>query len=189
MAMGSQTLTIRGSSKSMNGKMFERLVLGTLLSIMDFEFLRESPDRINSKKKYFWLSNIDENERETDATVTYNKKAVSIDIGFIGRGNPEITLDKVTRFGAYKRIGGIDHDMTTIIIVDTVADNSDLINKAKRVNGHVLQMKKNTWVLEFAKLICQIFDFQHPLQNVGLYEIEGYLKDRLIGINMKDFLT
>ena len=71
------------------------------------------PEVIDKMKKYFWLSHMDEYERETDATVVYNGKAISIDIGFIGRGNPEITLDKVTRFGAYKRIGGVNHDMAT----------------------------------------------------------------------------
>ncbi len=125
----------------MNGKMFEKLVLGTLLTLIGFKYLQEPPKSINKTKKYFWLSNMDENERETDATLIYSGKAISIDMGFIGRGNPEITLDKVTRFGAYKHIGGIPHDMATIIIVDTVGENSDLFNKAKRVNGYVFQMK------------------------------------------------
>jgi len=36
-AIGSATLTIRGSDKSIYGKLFERLILGSFLSIMGFE--------------------------------------------------------------------------------------------------------------------------------------------------------
>ncbi|EGQ2960266.1 CfrBI family restriction endonuclease, partial [Staphylococcus pseudintermedius] len=117
MAIGAQTLTIRGSSKSMSGKMFEKLVLGSCLTLMGFEYLEEAPSEIDPSKKYFWLSSISESDRETDATITYNEKAISIDIGFIGKGNPEIASDKLTRFRSYKDIGKISHLMRTIVIV------------------------------------------------------------------------
>lgn len=187
IAIGSQTLTIRGSSKSMNGKMFEKLVLGSLLSIMGFEYCPEPPKTVDPTKKLFWLSNMDENERETDATIIYNSNAISIDIGFIGRGNPEITLDKVTRFGAYKHIGGIKHDMSTIIIVDTVGENSDLFNKASRVNGSVLQMKDKDWVLQFAKLLCQKYNIHHPLETTTFDQLPTYLETAMKPINISRF--
>lgn len=187
IAIGSQTLTIRGSSKSMNGKMFEKLVLGSLLSIMGFEFCPEPPKVVDPTKKLFWLSNMDENERETDATIIYNSNAISIDIGFIGRGNPEITLDKVTRFGAYKHIGGIRHDMSTIIIVDTVGENSDLFNKAARVNGNVLQMKDQDWVLQFAKLLCLKYNIHHPLETTSFDKLTDYLENAMKSINISRF--
>ena len=187
IAIGSQTLTIRGSSKSMNGKMFEKLVLGSILSIMGFEYFPEPPKNIVKSQKLFWLSNMDENERETDATIVYNGIAISIDIGFIGRGNPEITLDKVTRFGAYKQIGGIKHDMSTIIIVDTVGENSDLFNKAERVNGSVLQMKDPAWLLQFANLICEKYSITHELQTIELPNLPNYLDDVMHTIDIKRF--
>ena len=188
MSVGAQTLTIRGSEKSTNGKMFEKLILGTLLTIMGFEYCKIPPKQFNNTDKIFWLSHMDANEREIDATFLYNGQAVNIDIGFIGKGNPEITLDKVTRFGSYKEIGGIPHDMTTIIIVDTVAENSDLFNKAKKVNGHVFEMRKNDWVIEFAKTVCTIMDVTHELTDKDVSELEGYLTDRIQGINVKEFL-
>lgn len=79
MTLGGQTLSIRGSAKSMNGKMFEKLVLGSLLTINGFEFVSEPPEVVDKDKKYFWLSHMDENERETDATLIFNGKAISID--------------------------------------------------------------------------------------------------------------
>lgn len=188
MAMGAQTLSIRGSAKSMNGKMFEKLVLGSLLSVMGFSYLPSPPSKLDKSKKLFWLSNMDENERETDATVVYNGKAISIDIGFIGKGNPEITLDKVTRFNAYKQICGLPHDMTTIIIVDTVGENSDLFNKAKRVNGHVLQMKNKDWTIEFSKTLCMIMETKHELSQMEVDDLEAYFDIELEKINMQRFV-
>lgn len=189
LAMGSQTLSIRGSAKSMNGKLFEKLVLGTLLSIMGFTFCPEPPEEINKETKYFWLSNMDENERETDATLIYNGIAISIDIGFIGRGNPEISLDKVTRFNRYKQIAGLGHEMKTIIIVDTVAQGSDLINKAKRVDGIVLQMSHSDWVINFAKTICRIFGIEHDLSKLPAADLSHYLKSRIQPISLDPFIA
>ena len=189
MALGGQTLSIRGSSKSMNGKMFEKLVLGSLLTINGFEYVKEPPINLDKNKKYFWLSHMDENERETDATIVYNGKAISIDIGFIGKGNPEITLDKVTRFGAYKRIGGIEHDMATIIIVDTVAPNSDLFNKASRVNGHVFQMKNKDWTIEVAKTICSIMGVKNELSQKSISELDSFYQNALKGVNVEAFVN
>lgn len=189
IALGSQTLTIRGSSKSMNGKLFEKLVLGSLLSISGFKYCKEPPKKINQSDKIFWLSNMDENEREVDATIVYNCMAISIDIGFIGKGNPEITLDKVTRFGSYKEIGGINHNMSTIIIVDTVGENSDLFNKAHRVNGSVLQMKDNDWVLQFIKLICEKFNITHDLLDATLENLEDYLSNAMNLIDVNSFIN
>lgn len=187
MAIGAQTLSIRGSSKSMNGKMFEKLVLGSLLSIMEFHFLSKPPTQIDTTQKLFWLSNMDENERETDATVIYRGKAVSIDIGFIGKGNPEITLDKVTRFQSYKQIGGLPHDMATIIIVDTVSENSDLFRKAERVNGHVLQMKNKDWTIAFAKVLCNLLGCSHELIGKQVVLLETYFERELEKIDMQQF--
>lgn len=189
LALGSQTLSIRGSAKSMNGKLFEKLVLGTLLSILDFSFCVEPPKEIEKEKKYFWLSNMDENERETDATVIYNGIAVSIDIGFIGKGNPEISLDKVTRFNRYKQIAGLGHEMKTIIIVDTVSEGSDLINKAKRVDGIVLQMSHTDWVIDFAKTICEIFSIKHDLSELTVADLNNYMKEKIHLINIENFIS
>lgn len=188
LAIGSQTLSIRGSAKSMNGKLFEKLLLGTLISIIGFEFCPYPPSKIEKDEKLFWLSNMDENERETDATLVYNNIAISIDIGFIGKGNPEISLDKVTRFNRYKQIAGLDHTMKTIIIVDTVSDGSDLFNKAERVDGIVLQMSHNDWVISFAKAVCEIFSFDHTLSHLSAADLDLYFKEQIKSIDIERFI-
>jgi hypothetical protein len=88
---GAQTLAIRGSEKSAYGKLFEKLVLGSLLHILGFR--RVSPDNPESLTRVFWLSSR-EAKRESDATVLYRAgKGVRFDIGFIGHGNPGISLE------------------------------------------------------------------------------------------------
>lgn len=188
IALGSQTLSIRGSAKSMNGKLFEKLILGSLLTIMGFSYRATPPTHVEKSDKLFWLSNMDENERETDATLVNNGIALSIDIGFIGKGNPEISLDKVTRFNRYKQIAGMGHEMKTIIIVDTVAENSDLFNKADRVDGIVLQMSQNSWAIDFAKAVCKIFSIQHPLSSLRIDELDSYLRREITNVNINAFI-
>ncbi|MEW5985145.1 MAG: CfrBI family restriction endonuclease [Chloroflexota bacterium] len=87
-AIGSATLTIRGSEKATYGKLFERLVLGSVLTILGFKHVENaaSPylDRV------FWLSDSSD-VRECDATIRLRAgKLARFDIGFIGKGNPEI---------------------------------------------------------------------------------------------------
>ena len=131
---------------------------------------------------------MDENERETDATLIYGGKAISIDIGFIGKGNPEISLDKVSRFNRYKQISGVEHQMNTIIIVDTVAEHSDLLNKAKRIQGAVFQMIHPDWTVCFAREVCSIFHLDHPLCQKRADELDDFFRNELRKISVKQFL-
>jgi len=94
--VGAQTLTIRGSEKSTYGKIFEKLILGSLLHALGFKLVNRKDNKL--KSKIFWLSERAD-KRESDATVLFTLgRGIRFDIGFIGRGNPEISLDKVTRF-------------------------------------------------------------------------------------------
>src|SRR5206468_157982 len=69
-AIGVQTLAIRGSDKSAYGKLFEKLILGSLLSILDFRFTQK--DQPESLDKVFWLSSRNTDDRESDATLLYS---------------------------------------------------------------------------------------------------------------------
>jgi len=83
-AVGAETLAIRGSEKSAYGKLFEKLVLGSLLYILGFKHI--SRDKPTKLRNVFWLSSRGE-RRESDATVLLGAgKGVRFDIGFIGRG-------------------------------------------------------------------------------------------------------
>ncbi|MBT9161944.1 MAG: hypothetical protein DDT27_00487 [Dehalococcoidia bacterium] len=135
--VGSQALTIRGSEKSAYGKLFEKLVLGSLLDILGFKHV--SPEHPGPFHQVFWLASQGE-RRESDATLLYQAgKGVRFDIGFIGRGNPEISLDKVSRFEREISLGSSKWYMGTIIIVDRIGTNSRIERLAKDIGGTVMR--------------------------------------------------
>lgn len=183
-AVGSQTLTIRGSEKSTFGKLFEKLVLGSLLSILGFRFVPQQ----QAGEKVFWLSSQDE-KRESDATLLYEiGKGVRFDIGFIGRGNPEISLDKVTRFQQAEVIRGIPFYMATIIIVDRIGRDSRILEMARAVNGTIVQMSAAYWPQQVAELLKDTFGYEHAL--IGMHEthIEEYLRQKLKAVPLENFV-
>ena len=85
MAIGSQTLTIRGSEKSTYGKLFEHLVLGSVLTLLGFKKI-DKDDVSSELEMVFWLSDA-KDKRECDATALITPGvAIRFDIGFIGKG-------------------------------------------------------------------------------------------------------
>ena len=50
MALGSATLAIRGSEKSIYGKFFEKLILGSVLSVMGFNLSEKNTLKEKNKK-------------------------------------------------------------------------------------------------------------------------------------------
>lgn len=183
-AIGAQTLTIRGSNKSSIGKLFEKLILGSLLSILGFK--HESSHAIG--QKIFWLSTRDE-QRESDATLLYEPgKGVRFDIGFIGRGNSEISLDKVTRYQHEQMLDNVYFYMATIIIVDRIGARSNIVELAHRVNGHIIQMSAAYWPQEVARYLHKIFGFEHELQDMNQGQITDYLREKLSSVPLESFL-
>lgn len=185
-AVGTQTLAIRGAEKSMYGKLFERLVLGSCLSILGFKKINESSRK--DFNKVFWLSSRGD-KRESDATLLYDRgKGVRFDIGFIGPGNTEISLDKVSRFEREIEIGQQKYYMATFIIVDRIGDRSRIVELAKRINGTIIQMSMAYWPKELAKKLGGILGFEHPLQKMPDEKIEKYIKGEMSKLVIKDFV-
>lgn len=164
MAVGSQTLAIRGSEKSLYGKFFEKLVLVSALSTLGFTLTTR--DAIGEGT--FWLSSRGD-KRESDATAIWRLgQGVRFDIGFIGKGNPEITLDKVTRFERITEIAGSNYFMHTFIIVDTVARGSSIFDLATDIEGTIIQMSANNWVQTLGERLSGVFEHYHsPLAGMN----------------------
>jgi len=182
--IGSQTLTIRGSDKSTNGKLFEKLVLGSLLSILGFTY--EATQKIG--ERVFWLSSQSE-KRESDATLLYTiGQGIRFDIGFIGRGNPEIVLDKVTRFDHIDMLGNDHFYMATIIIVDRIGKDTRIVNMARAIGGEVVQMSNAYWPKDIAVLLHRTLGFEHELLYMEQGEIETFLKAKLNDVPLEDFV-
>jgi hypothetical protein len=187
-AVGSETLTIRGSEKSAYGKLFEKLILGALLSILGFKFVDR--DNLKDLNKVFWLSEQGE-RRESDATLLYTPgKGVRFDIGFIGRGNPEISLDKVTRFEREIKLASKKWYLATIIIVDRIGKNSRIEKLAQKVGGAIVQMSMSYWPRQVARELNKAVGYSHKILTLSDEAFENFVKreiqkvplEKLIGL-------
>lgn len=176
-SIGSQTLTIRGSEKSLYGKLFEKLVLGSALHVLDFEFEPGGPTDLS--RRQFWMSTTE--KRESDATLLMAPgKGVYFDIGFIGRGNPEIILDKVSRFERTAEFAEKEHDMVTFIIVDRIGARSRVEELAGRIDGTVIQMSLSYWPQLLAQRLRERFDdYRHEILDAEHEEVDRVLEARL----------
>jgi len=184
-AVGAQTLTIRGSEKSMYGKYFEKLVLGSLLTLLGFS-LRDN--KIEKLKNIFWLSER-QDKRESDATVIYKPGVgARFDIGFIGPGNSEISLDKVSRFEREIEIKNQKHFMSTIILVDRIGTKSRITDMAQKIDGNIIQMSMTYWVKEVVAVLHDKMGFKHTLLKLNEEDSIVYIKEHMKDIDLKQFV-
>lgn len=184
--VGAQTLTIRGSEKSVYGKLFERLVLGSLLHILGFEHTGASGAQ--NFEREFWLSSQGE-RRESDATALWEAgKGARFDIGFIGRGNPEISLDKVSRFAREIELGKATWYMATIVIVDRIGRGSKIKELSRQADGDIVQMSLAYWPQEVARILNERMGFEHPLVSMPGEDVSGYLTEAMRTAPLVEFL-
>jgi hypothetical protein len=186
-AIGSATLTLRGSDKSMYGKLFERLVLGSVLTLLNFD--QTDPLRPKRDNRVFWLSD-SRDSRECDATVLLEPgRLLRFDIGFIGNGNPEITRDKLTRYANELERDGVLHTSRTFIVVDRLPTTGNTARIAEQVGVDLLQMSMQYWPRELAARIYHSTGYAHPLKDKSDAELGIYLEQSLAHIPIQNFLT
>lgn len=187
LALGAQTLTIRGSEKYAYGKLFEKMVLGSVLDILGGEYIIK--DDFTRNFMVYWLSER-EDKRESDATLLLKPgSGIRFDIGFIGKGNSEISLDKVTRFEHLMERGGVQYNQTTIIIVDSLGNGSRTARMAENIGGHIIQMSCTYWVYELANVIKIEFPFyKNPFEGMSEKQSLELIKQKMQNINLGIFL-
>lgn len=186
-AIGAQTLALRGSEKSMYGKLFEKFILGSLLTILGFKFI--NTEKTNDKRMLFWLSERGE-KRESDATALIMPgKAVRFDIGFIGPGNTEISLDKVSRFEKELEYGAEKHYISTLVIVDRIGDGSRITEMAKEIGGNIVQMSMAFWVKEVANILAEKTGFTHEILNMTNNQTLQFVRESMDNVNLKNFIS
>lgn len=169
----------------MYGKLFEKLILGSLLSLLGFQKVDPRTDKTD---RVFWLSERGE-KRESDATLLYRPGVgVRFDIGFIGPGNTEISLDKVSRFEKEMELGRQLHYMSTIILVDRIGERSRIVEMAKAINGDIVQMSMTHWTKEVANILVEKIDFKHPIVELSNNESLEYIREGMKNINLREFI-
>ena len=183
--IGSQTLAIRGSEKSTYGKLFERLVLGSVLQVLGFKHVKPP---LKETKNVFWLSNRI-GTRESDAAVLCGPgKAVRFDIGFIGRGNPEISKDKVSRFERELEVAGEKHFCATIVVVDSIGERSKIQEQVKAINGTIIQMSMSYWPKLLAKALRLKVGYQHRICDMPDSQVETFLRKEVSKVRIESFV-
>lgn len=189
--IGAQTLTIRGSDKSVYGKLFERLILGSMLFILGYRMIERPTDSqaLTSTDRVFWLSSQEE-RRESDASLLHEAgSAVRFDMGFIGRGNSEISSDKLTRFQREAEIGGQKSYVATIIIVDRLGARSNVPELAQRVGADIVQMSLAYWPVQVARILAEKFSgFDHELLHIADNAITEHLRTALANVPLTRIL-
>lgn len=184
--VGAQTLAIRGSDKSTFGKLFEKLILGSLLYVLGFKMV--TPYNMKETKKVFWLSSRKE-KRESDATLLLEPgKGVRFDIGFIGRGNPEISLDKVSRFEKEMELGNKKWYMATIIIVDRIGKNSRIETLAEAIQGNIVQMSGAYWPKQVALILNEKLGYKNPITSISMNKLNEYIKAKVDEVPFMEIL-
>ncbi len=187
IAIGSQTLTIRGSEKSLYGKLFEKLILGSFLTMLGFR--RVKPSTNTATSGVFWLSDSSA-DRESDATLLLQPgKLARFDIGFIGVGNSEISKDKLSRYEREREVAGSRHNSVTFIVVDRLPATSKTQQAAERIGAEIIQMSMQFWPRELAQRLGKRLGIQHELQTMPDSQIASYLRAQLATIPMQDFLA
>ncbi len=185
-AIGAATLTIRGSEKSTYGKLFERLILGSVLTILGFQHVENAQSR--KLEKVFWLSDSSD-VRECDATIRLRPgKLARFDIGFIGRGNPEIMKDKLTRYGSEIERNGRASFSQTFIIVDRMPKTTKTIEAAERSGSEIVQMSMQFWALDLAKKLKTRLGYESEILAVPEDKMRGYMEQKLKSVPILDFL-
>ena len=186
-AIGTQTLAIRGAEKSIYGKLFEKLVLGTVLTILGFS--KTNKTEVSEQKNVFWLSDRGD-KRESDATLLLELgEGIRFDIGFIGPGNTEISLDKVSRFEKQMEYGQGKYRMSTVILVDRIGEKSRIPRLAKRIGGRIVQMSMSNWVSELAQVISEKTLTPHPYAQMQEKAIFHSMKEKMKSVVLTEFLT
>lgn len=189
-AIGAQTLTIRGSDKSMFGKLFERLILGSLLTILGFRRVQPSNlTALDEAEGVFWLSDSSTGNREADATLILQPgKIARFDIGFIGPGNSEISKDKLSRYEREVEAVGRTHRSNTFIIVDRLPNTEKTRKAAERIGAEIVQMSMQYWPRELAAKLQNRFGFKHGILTVPDIQMRSYLVQELQLVKLQDFL-
>lgn len=186
-AIGSATLTIRGSEKATYGKLFERLVLGSVLTILGFEHIDDaSHPTIN---RVFWLSDSSD-LRECDATARLRAgKLARFDIGFIGQGNPEIMKDKLTRYANEARQHGPTSLSQTFIIVDKMPTTTKTRLAAQQTGSEIIQMSMQLWPQLLAQRLHERLGYTSAILTVPTENLANYLAERLATVPLLNFLN
>ena len=126
---GAATLTIRGSQKAKIGIVLEKSITRAALTIIG---LSEDHEQFRLD-----IEADEEVSRQTDAEIQTPRGFMRMEIGLIGKGNPEVIGDKVGRM-----------DRNDVILFDTLSATSTMWDTAEQRGVKLIQLRNNNPVEE-----------------------------------------
>jgi hypothetical protein len=160
----------------MYGKLFEKLVLAGVLHVLGFKFVtgEEAAPRV------FWLSSRGR-KRESDGTAIVELGVgIRFDIRFIGPGNTEISLDKVSRFERRAEIANVTHYLHTFIIIDRVGKRSRIEELAREIEGTIIQMSASYWPITLGKAMEKVAPkYRSPFRGLSEAQAAEFIRKQL----------
>ena len=131
---GAATLTIRGSQKAKIGIALEKSLARAALAIIGLSE-EEGQFRLN-------IGADEEVSRQTDAEIQTPRGFMRMEIGLIGKGNPEVIGDKVGRM-----------DRNDVILFDTLSATSAMWDTAEQRGVKLIQLRNNSPVEELRQYL------------------------------------
>ena len=170
IAIYNASIAKKGGLKSAFGNLFEHLLLFSSLSSLGLRYCPSHELKAAAGPAF----SLDINEgRQCDARIhtgLVQPGKIDIDIGFIGKGNPEIIADKTQRFGNI--LGGGEKPLEhTIIIVSAIPKDAQLVvRQASLLGAKVITMSGNNWLYEL---------YDHFTNEVGIPNLNSISSDLL----------
>ena len=134
---GAATLTIRGSQKAKIGIVLEKSITRAALTIIG---LSEEDEQFRLD-----IEADEEVSRQTDAEIQTPRGFMRMEVGLIGRGNPEVIGDKVGRM-----------DRNDVILFDTLSATSNMWNTAGQRGVKLIQLRNNNPVKELRQHLANL---------------------------------
>ena len=168
------SLAKKGGLKSAMGNLFEPLLLYCSLTACGVKFVNS--ESMSLSKGLCFTLDVTEG-RQADARIKTGIKRpskIDIDIGFIGKGNPEIIADKTQRFGNEVQIQQVVQQGAkplhgTIIIVSAIPAKAQLVaRQAAMLGASVITMSGKNWVHELSV----------ELKRLGVPNVRNMIEDR-----------
>lgn len=86
-------------------------------------------------------------------------------------------------------IGGVMHNISTMVIVDVIGDRSRIVNMAEEIDGKVVAMSDPYWVAKVSSYISSKLNVDDLLEDKPqLKYIQSFISDALENVDLEKYI-
>ena len=89
---------------------------------------------------------------------------------------------------ATMKVGGKEHLVSTLIIVDRIGEGSRITDMANEIGGDIVQMSMSFWVKQVAKILQRTTGFDHEILRITDNNSLKYIKNSIAKVELRDFI-